>query len=341
MQSEIVTQRCLRSCVPSLETSHMRIHRPVFFFLTLVGLLLIPGVAFGQQAASPSSANSGKTAVENGPSPATAQKAAPLSPFETAMILYRSREFAGAAAALDQISQSGDADSAKAFAWLARTDLRMGKIAEAEAAAQKALAISANLPTGHAALGEVYFRQGKFADAEKEFLTPLKAGVADPRAYLGEGRLSWASSNQIHGKKLIDKAHALDPQDPEIRAWWLSTLSRSERVAYLANEVHPGNSSDPGHSPSPKGAPNESANNPPPEANCHLIAPGTTSGISSRRSDVQGGCHQGLCPQRKAEWQSFETPTGYWGERYHGQFPACRTRWRAPHRRYAAGWFWG
>jgi len=255
----------------------MRTHRSVFFYLALVGLFLIPGVASGQQAVDPSSANSGRTPAENGPSPATAQKPAPLSPFETAMILYRNREFAEAAAALDQISRSGDADSAKAFAWLARTDLRLGKIAEAEAAAQRALAISANLPTGHAALGEVYFRQGKFADAEKEFLTPLKAGIPDPRAYLGEGRLSWASSNQIHGKKLIDKAHALDPQDPEIRAWWLSTLSRAERVAYLVNEVHPGNSTDPGHRPSPTGASNEPANNPPPEANCHLVAPGTTA----------------------------------------------------------------
>jgi hypothetical protein len=32
---------------------------------------------------------------------------------------------------------------------------------------------------------------------------------------------------------MIDKAHALDPSDPEIRSLWAGKLSRSERIKFL------------------------------------------------------------------------------------------------------------
>ena len=111
-------------------------------------------------------------------------------------------------------------------------------MAEAEAAAQKSLTLSENLPTGHSALGEVYFRQGRFPEAERQFLTPLKAGIPDPRAYYGEARLGWISSNYKHGKQLIDKTHALAPEDTEVQAFWRMTLPRNAQTDDPVANLH-------------------------------------------------------------------------------------------------------
>jgi predicted aspartyl protease len=208
-------------------------------FLPILSISIMGGVASGQQPVDPKPATLPKAVDEKGPSATTTPKLADLTPFELAMASYRRKQFAEASMAFNQVGQSGNADSARAFAWLARTELKLEKISEAEVAAQKALALIPTLPTGHSALGEVYFRQGKIPDAEKEFLTPLKGGIPDPRAYLGEARICWITSNQKRAKQLIDKAHALDPQDPDILRWWMSTFHRSVGLTAPKKESQP------------------------------------------------------------------------------------------------------
>jgi predicted aspartyl protease len=152
--------------------------------------------------------------------------------------LYRDRKFEDASAAFEKLAQTGGEDAPRAYAWLARTQLQLGNVTDAEAAARKSLSLSENLPTGHSALGEVYFREGRFPEAEQQFLMPLKAGIADPRAYYGEARLSWINSNYKHGKQLIDKARALDADDPEIQAFWRITLPPKAQSGGLAIQRH-------------------------------------------------------------------------------------------------------
>jgi tetratricopeptide (TPR) repeat protein len=202
--------------------------------LLLLSVMLTFFAAYAQQppaqeTVSTHPADPGKSA--EGGNARTANNQLPL--FDIAMGLYRKGDAAGAATAFQTLVTQGGEGVAKGYAWLARSDLRLHKVADAETAARKSVELEPNLPTGHSALGEVYFRQGKFPDAEREFLVPLKAGITDPRAYLGEARLSWASSYYKHAKHLIDKAHALDPRDPDIAEYWMDTLSRAERIKFL------------------------------------------------------------------------------------------------------------
>ena len=45
-------------------------------------------------------------------------------------------------------------------------------------------------------------------------------------------------------KKMLDKAHELDPTDPDIQEEWVSTLSRSERIHYLETSLAGNNTWD-------------------------------------------------------------------------------------------------
>lgn len=272
----------------------MRTRPPLFLLLSLIWILVSSEVASGQQPADIKPASPPKPAVENKPSPATAPQAVNASPMESAVGLYRSQEFSDAATAFGQIGQMGGADSPAAFAWLARADLKLSKLGEAEAAARKALSLSANLPTGHSALGEVYFREGKFADAEREFLTPLKAGIPDPRAYFGEARLSWMTANRNHCKKLIEKAHALDPQDPEIKAWWIRTLSRPNGFVVMGKDSPRANSTDLQPKPTSGGASEEPDGHASPEPSCRLVAPVTSTETPLERLMLNAQYFRGL-----------------------------------------------
>ena len=70
---------------------------------------------------------------------------------------------------------------------------------------------------GHAALGEVYFRQGKLYEAEQEFVAFVREGSGNARVYLGMARVSKANSYYEQAKRMIDEAYDLDPDDPDIR----------------------------------------------------------------------------------------------------------------------------
>jgi tetratricopeptide (TPR) repeat protein len=201
--------------------------------------LSIPHATYAQQTPVPSNTTAGGTAAapkEQNAAPESKHESAPVS-FAAALNLYNGGQISAAAHAFEGIIQHGGADVPVSYAWLARADLRQFNVAEAEAAARKSLELAPNLPTAHAALGEVYFRQAKFAEAEAEFLVPLKAGIADPRAYLGLARLSWASSYFKHAKQLIDKARALDPRDVDIAAQWLRTQPRAEQMKLLQGQL--------------------------------------------------------------------------------------------------------
>jgi tetratricopeptide (TPR) repeat protein len=59
------------------------------------------------------------------------------------------------------------------------------KVAEAYDAATKAVALTPDRAPAVAALGEVYYRQGRLGDAEELFLKPLWKCNLDARAFLG------------------------------------------------------------------------------------------------------------------------------------------------------------
>ena len=143
------------------------------------------------------------------------RKSIALTPLKEAEQLYRMGEFDQAIQRYNAII-GGDTDNAVAYAGLARAYLKLKKPNDAYLAAAKAVEHDPSLGTAHSALGEVYFRQGKLHEAETEFLTALKLDQADARSYLGLARLYQATYNFKKAKVAIDKAHSLDPTDPDI-----------------------------------------------------------------------------------------------------------------------------
>jgi tetratricopeptide (TPR) repeat protein len=123
---------------------------------------------------------------------------------------------------------------------LARAYLKVGKVTDAYDAVSKGLQV-VDVPSEHVALGEVYFRQGKIVEAEREWVKVINSGYADARGYLGLARVREAISLHKQAKAMIDKAHELDPSDPDVQRFWVETLSLAGRIenleAYLAGKA--------------------------------------------------------------------------------------------------------
>src|SRR5690348_2456750 len=171
--------------------------------------------------------------------PSPAQSSTEKPPTETAASLlaeglqaYRIGRFD---LALEKYAAAVKADpgSAEAHAGLARVYLKQEKIQDAYDSVTTGTQANPASPILRTALGEVYFRDGKIAEAEREFISAVNAGAKDPRAYLGLARIREAVSLYKSAKTMIDKAHALDPLDPDIQSFWIKTLSGPERIRQL------------------------------------------------------------------------------------------------------------
>jgi tetratricopeptide (TPR) repeat protein len=170
----------------------------------------------------------------------TAETAPPLSaPMAAVLELYRTGKFDEAIAGYTAILPAGGSEAAAAYAGIARAYLAKKNPTEAYAAAQKAVALTPDRAPAIVALGEVYFRQGKLTEAQAAFSKPLRACDLDARAFLGLNQLYTVSLNWKHAKTNIDQAYKLDPNDPDVRRVYMSTLSGNERIEaleeYLAN----------------------------------------------------------------------------------------------------------
>ncbi len=163
---------------------------------------------------------------------------APPDSLSEAISLYRKGNYSAAAEKYQQVLQESP-HSPDAYAGLVRIYLKQGNVSLASETANQGLALS-NSPRLRVAQGEVYFRQGKIPEAEQEWVNVINSGHLEPRAYLGLARVRDAISMHKKGKDMIDKAHQLDPADPDIQNYWMEKLRLSERIqsleSYLAHE---------------------------------------------------------------------------------------------------------
>ena len=154
------------------------------------------------------------------------------TPLELARQYYRSGRLDDAIAEYNKVIQA-DPDSALAYAGMVDVYLKQKKAKEAYDAAEKAAALAPTNDRVKVALGEVYFRQGKMADAEKLFTELIKAGTTEPRADLGLARVYRAEALYEHAKLAIDRAYELDPGDPDILKERAAYLSVAEQIKAL------------------------------------------------------------------------------------------------------------
>lgn len=83
------------------------------------------------------------------------------------------------------------------------------------------------------ALGNASFRVGKMQQAEKAYRAALSFDPSNAKAYLGLFELFNAYSDFAHARDALNRAHALEPKDPDVEVAWLSTLPRRQRAAAL------------------------------------------------------------------------------------------------------------
>jgi tetratricopeptide (TPR) repeat protein len=218
-------------------------------FGLIFGLIALPCLA--QSSANQSISQQAPAAAEKaGSAPQTLPAPAPLAPMPVATnvlgearVLYRKGDFDGAIGKYQEFLKDHPG-SPDAYAGIVRAQLKQRNVELAAHAAEQGLAQS-NSPRIHVARGEVWFRQGKIPEAEKEWVDIINSGYPEARAYLGLARVRHAIAMYKAEKKMIDKAHELDPDDPDIQQEWISTLSRSARIKYLQESLAGENNWDP------------------------------------------------------------------------------------------------
>jgi tetratricopeptide (TPR) repeat protein len=180
------------------------------------------GPSTGTEALSPPQAVSGK--------PSGQAAIVPQSTLSQALALFRKGDFGGAILKYQQLLQEKPS-SPDAYAGLTRAFLKQKDVTQAYETVTRGLQVSDSWPI-RVALGEVYFRQGKIPEAEKEWVAVINSGHLASRAYLGLARVRWAIEMNKAAKAMIDKAFELDPSDPDIKSDWIETLPRSEAIKF-------------------------------------------------------------------------------------------------------------
>jgi len=173
------------------------------------------------------------------PAPASSTSAPastiPSTTLEAALLLYRKGKFDGALAKYHEVLKDHP-QSADAYAGMVRVYLKQKKVDEAAKAADESMA-HLDHPRLRSTRAEVWFRQGRITDAEREWVQVVNSAYPEAHAYLGLARVRNAVAMYKSAKQMIDKAHQLDPDDPDIQQAWVDTLSRAERIKYLEDSL--------------------------------------------------------------------------------------------------------
>jgi predicted aspartyl protease len=119
--------------------------------------------------------------------------------------------------------------------------LRQQKISDADALVTAAIAKDANSAALYTALSEVQYREGTPWLAAQSINKAANIDLCYARLHLISAKISRLSSNYASAAKSLATAHSLDPQDPDVRRQWLSTLPLAQRIseldAYLASDT--------------------------------------------------------------------------------------------------------
>ena len=188
-----------------------------------------------QPSTSGTPAQATAAAASSAPSATIAPASDITNPIGEAKLLYRKGDFTGAIATYQEFLKEHP-NSPDALAGKVQVYLKQKDIERAAQAVKEGLARS-DSPLMRAAQAEVWFRQGKISDAEKQWAEVINSGTPEPRSYLGLAHVRDAIAMYKTAKMMIDKAHELDPYDPDIVEEWIGTLSRSDRIQYLSTSL--------------------------------------------------------------------------------------------------------
>ncbi len=208
----------------------------------LLGRVLFTPFLFGQappqQAGAATSPAASAIGVTTPASPASGDAKLEASTNEMRAMqagiqAYRDEKFPAAALSFTTATaiNAEAGPTAHSYAWLARTYLHLHRVPEAEEAARKAVEADKDLANAQTAMAEVYYREGKMAEAETVLVDLVKNKNTMARTYLALAKIHRATANYKNARELIDIAHEYDPKDPDIDDLWLDSMTTQERIA--------------------------------------------------------------------------------------------------------------
>jgi tetratricopeptide (TPR) repeat protein len=144
----------------------------------ITGLLLASGFGAAQDMKEVP-----KEAPKSAPAAVATSVPAVPDDLTAAALLYRQGEFDAAIQKYQQF-MAQKPNSSEAYAGLTRVYLKQKNVQLANETISKGVQV-ADGPAVRVALSEVYFRQGKVPEAEREWVNAINSGHLDARAYLG------------------------------------------------------------------------------------------------------------------------------------------------------------
>lgn len=157
--------------------------------------------------------------VHHGP-PSDADKAFLSADYKTAEDLYRAQLAA----------KPGDPELTEG---LVHALLQQQKVSEAADAVKASLAVNPQAPALITLRGEVELREGEPWTALGSAGESLKLDPCNPRTQLLLSHLSSIDYYFTSARNLLTKAHELDPEDPEIRIFWIGILPLKQAIPEL------------------------------------------------------------------------------------------------------------
>jgi len=161
----------------------------------------------------------------------SASSATPRDLVGDASALCRKGDFDGAIAKYKELLQERP-KSPDAYAGLIRAYLRQKKIIQAAQTADEALAL-VDSPRVHVARAEVLFRQARLIRPNWSGRRQSMPDFPKPVLTLVWREVRNARAMYKSAEGMINRAHELDPVDPDIEELWVATLPRDERINYL------------------------------------------------------------------------------------------------------------
>ena len=179
------------------------------------------------------------------PSSVVIAPAAPVGPtLANAVLLYRAGDYEKSSSEYAAII-AANPNSPVAYAGLARVYVKQAKLAGGSGRSEQSYRARTHQSAQPHRARRGLLPVGKIIEAESEFVPIIKSGQAYARAYLGEARVSRASSFYKQAKRLIDVAHELDSGDPEIASFWMNEQSLEERIKAVKDELADPKTTDP------------------------------------------------------------------------------------------------
>lgn len=150
--------------------------------------------------------------------------------------LFNQGKFQDAAAAYRVLIEK-DKSSGLAYSGLVRSLLKLDDVNAAELESQKAVDALPQSSLAHAVRGDVYFRRGLFALAEREYKSAIAIEDKCAHAILGLARVYGAESKRNKAHELFAQAHDLDPDDGDTLYYWAITLGYPKNVEALEKHL--------------------------------------------------------------------------------------------------------